>query len=269
MKTKIPLFRGDTEPVQLDIIFQLLGSPPAPLLQRYQLLPQWAKMDFTKQYEPTTNVATTSSSASVATATKVVSKLRARYPTLELAGVSLLERLLDLDPQTRISAEEALKEPYFTAGPVPEPHELAPLSVEPVTEFLDQERLKREHEARRLAAEESQRAKEKEKEKEKEPHRERDRSYHLHHHHHGSGAGPSTTSSATAGTGAAGGRHHHHHHSGPPHSTTGGRGRAPVGESKYKIIKPVRPPATAAATATGGAMDVPAPSQDPPPPPLI
>lgn len=103
MKTKIPVFRGDVEPTQLDIIFQMLGSPTAQLLERYALLPDWGKMNVTKSYEK--------------------SKLRSRYPSLEPLGLALFEKLLDIDPQKRISAENALKEPYFTVGRVLEPEE--------------------------------------------------------------------------------------------------------------------------------------------------
>jgi hypothetical protein len=91
-------------------------------------------MEFTKQYDPFTTVSNSTNSSSTSSSnsssnvnaagkTITISKLRARYPSLEPAGVGLLERLLDLDPNTRVTAEQALKDLYFIAGPVAEPHE--------------------------------------------------------------------------------------------------------------------------------------------------
>jgi serine/threonine protein kinase len=40
-------------------------------------------------------------------------------PVLSLSGLDLLNSLLDYDPQTRITAEEALQHPYFKESPLP------------------------------------------------------------------------------------------------------------------------------------------------------
>ena len=103
MKTKIPVFRADTEAVQLDVIFKMLGSPSASLLERYTQFPSWSAMNVTKTYER--------------------SKLRSTYVNFDPLGMALFEKLLDLDPLVRISAENALKDPYFTSGHVAEPLE--------------------------------------------------------------------------------------------------------------------------------------------------
>eukprot|EP01035_Chromulina_nebulosa_P038082 gene38082-51435_t len=72
MKTKIPVFRADTEAVQLDVIFQMLGSPSPGLQERYSQLPSWSAMNVTKTYEK--------------------SRLRSRYPSFDPLGMSLFEK---------------------------------------------------------------------------------------------------------------------------------------------------------------------------------
>ena len=42
------------------------------------------------------------------------------------AGLALLEGMLTLDPERRITAEAALKHAYFHEAPEPKPHELMP-----------------------------------------------------------------------------------------------------------------------------------------------
>ena len=42
------------------------------------------------------------------------------------AGLALLEGMLTLDPERRITAEAALKHAYFREAPEPKPHELMP-----------------------------------------------------------------------------------------------------------------------------------------------
>ena len=41
------------------------------------------------------------------------SALQLRFPSLDGFGLDLLQRLLTLDPERRLSAEEALSHPYF------------------------------------------------------------------------------------------------------------------------------------------------------------
>jgi serine/threonine protein kinase len=50
---------------------------------------------------------------------------RERYPATENRGISLLERMLEFDPATRISASEALLDSYFDEIRIPE-HENVP-----------------------------------------------------------------------------------------------------------------------------------------------
>ncbi|KAH9944479.1 Pkinase-domain-containing protein [Epithele typhae] len=46
-------------------------------------------------------------------------QLRQKFPYITAAGIDLLSRLLAYDPEERISAEEALKHPYFSESPLP------------------------------------------------------------------------------------------------------------------------------------------------------
>jgi len=63
--------------------------------------------------------------------------------------LALLEKLLEVDPVTRITAANALNDPYFTNSEVTEPAKLQPFNVEPVTEWMEQERQKKEYEERK------------------------------------------------------------------------------------------------------------------------
>jgi cell division cycle 2-like protein len=46
-------------------------------------------------------------------------KLRSRFPYLTESGLDLLSKLLTFDPKQRITAEEALRHPYFVERPPP------------------------------------------------------------------------------------------------------------------------------------------------------
>ena len=51
MRTKRPLFTGENEAVQAEIIFAMLGSPKDELLAFYRGLPDWEKLNVKTTHE--------------------------------------------------------------------------------------------------------------------------------------------------------------------------------------------------------------------------
>ncbi|CAO3624431.1 unnamed protein product [Mucor hiemalis] len=99
------LLPGRSEIDQLDRIFKLLGSPTEEIWPGYLELPH-AK-NIAPVYQP-------------------YSSLRSKFTILTQAGLDLLSRLLTYDPSKRITAEEALKHPYFNESPAPKDPSLFP-----------------------------------------------------------------------------------------------------------------------------------------------
>lgn len=103
MRTRVAMFRGENEAMQFDLIHQMCGSPGSPeLMQKYRSLPDWEKMNFNRQYP---------------------SKLQSSYVFSEPTANGMLEDLLCLDPDKRITATKALTHPYFTQSAAPEADE--------------------------------------------------------------------------------------------------------------------------------------------------
>jgi serine/threonine protein kinase len=95
------LFCAGTEQEIIELIFRLLGSPKESLLDSYKSYPDWEKMNFTKQYP---------------------SQLNNQFGRhFDHIGIALLDRLLDLDPSTRITAKDALQHLYFAPEKMVEP----------------------------------------------------------------------------------------------------------------------------------------------------
>ncbi|KAI9208046.1 kinase-like domain-containing protein [Polychytrium aggregatum] len=91
MATGRPLFMGTSVKDQLHKIFKITGTPDEKTWPKITELPDW-KLGFP-------------------IFTKV--KLDALFPKLDANGIDLLSRLIECQPEKRISAEKALQHPFF------------------------------------------------------------------------------------------------------------------------------------------------------------
>lgn len=88
------ILTGDTVARQLDLVQQLCGTPTGDLARKYETMIDWAKYGsiFNTYYPP---------------------KIKKRFDGFEPLGVALIERMLDMNPTTRISATDSLASEYF------------------------------------------------------------------------------------------------------------------------------------------------------------
>ncbi|KAG8904177.1 hypothetical protein FRB99_002125 [Tulasnella sp. 403] len=93
-----PLFQGRSELDMLSLIVRLRGSPTEESWPGFSKLPLTKTLNIPFQSYPT---------------------LRSRFKYLSDAGIDLMSRLLTYDPAQRITAEEAMKHPYFREAPLP------------------------------------------------------------------------------------------------------------------------------------------------------
>lgn len=93
-----PLVAGTSEGDQLDRIFRLLGTPTQADYPGIIDLPEYHPTNL-PMYPPPPNGFT------------------GLVPTLDANGVDLLSKMLQYDPARRITAEEALRHPFFYDGP--------------------------------------------------------------------------------------------------------------------------------------------------------
>ena len=121
---KEPLLPGRGELDQIGLIFRLLGTPTATdesspnYWPGSSKLPELQKVPFMK-HQPRAHLREKFKrgvSFSGASASSAISD----------AGLALLEGMLTLDPERRITAEAALKHAYSHEAPEPKPHELMP-----------------------------------------------------------------------------------------------------------------------------------------------
>jgi serine/threonine protein kinase len=103
MRTRVAMFCGSNEAAQLDLIFQLTGYPQGDALRAYETIPTWSNFTPCTSYQ-------NAFVAKYGTAAPGKSKL------LDAVGIDLLQKLLDVNPNTRISAEVALQHDYFRSG---------------------------------------------------------------------------------------------------------------------------------------------------------
>ncbi|OMJ25941.1 Cyclin-dependent kinase 11B [Smittium culicis] len=95
---KSPLFPGRSEIDQISKIFTLLGSPTQENWPQFSALPNSKLFNLSKSYKPV---------------------LRKKFTNMTQSGIDLLCSLLDYNPDTRISARDALNHPYFSEHPLP------------------------------------------------------------------------------------------------------------------------------------------------------
>jgi len=91
MFLKIPLFQGDSEIDQLNVMFRILGTPSETVWPGVTRLPNY-KQNFTK-CEPT--------------------PLENIFPGFDEDGLDLLGQMLQYQPEKRITAKNAIKHPFF------------------------------------------------------------------------------------------------------------------------------------------------------------
>lgn len=94
-----PVFAGQTEAEQLELICRLLGTPNDKIWPGFQ------------DYQ--------NSSTPVSLPHYPYSQLTHEYHMLSSAGLNLLSRLLTYDPSKRITASKALQHPWFSEQPLP------------------------------------------------------------------------------------------------------------------------------------------------------
>jgi hypothetical protein len=135
---------GSTDVQQLELIYQLIGSPEGATRDLLQTYPEWERMQIADKY---------------------TSKLHVKFGSkMDGDALSLLEKMLKISPLERISAKDALKTSYFwgsESGLGIDPM----LQVDPskLTEFQIENGHEFERKQVRLAAEEREKVKSKER----------------------------------------------------------------------------------------------------------
>ena len=104
---KQPLIQGKSETEQLDLIFRLMGTP------NEKNWPDWKNLKYARNLQFNQYIG---------------NRLHEKFPKTIISekGLNLLEEMLMLDPNQRISASKALNHEWFKEGPPPQSLELMP-----------------------------------------------------------------------------------------------------------------------------------------------
>lgn len=138
MLTRTAMLQGRDEANQLELIYQLLGTPSGALAEKFEqetfamkgkgerekMYPNWDKFKFQDTYP---------------------GRLRKTYASLDNNSLALLENLMDMNPSTRASASAALDFEYFWSEDIPPPQQLPRLSVDGMTVTNEMDSMKRKH----------------------------------------------------------------------------------------------------------------------------
>ena len=103
------LFPGREEMHQLELIYQLCGTPSGEVEEEYKKFKLYDKMNIAQTYR---------------------NKIQKKYHDFGATSLSLLESMLDMHPMKRITAEKALMSDYFWTDICPEPEILPRFQVE-------------------------------------------------------------------------------------------------------------------------------------------
>jgi serine/threonine protein kinase len=131
----IPLFNGQSEIESLFKIFRLTGSPESEQTGSQEVnivAPKWKRIPFTHVLgqESEINELIEAFIPQRESAFKILVELKHK---LGLEGLDLLQRLLDLNPRRRISAEQALRHKFFDQQRYLDCDQLPPLLAESYT----------------------------------------------------------------------------------------------------------------------------------------
>ena len=108
--TREPLLQGRNEVDELSKIFELCGVPTEESWPAFRRLPNARALRL-----PPKNATLVAGSV-----------IRAKFPLLTTAGVALLNGLLALDPERRLTAKEVLAHEYFRQDPKPKQEAMFP-----------------------------------------------------------------------------------------------------------------------------------------------
>lgn len=130
--TRKPLFPGKDETEQLDLIFQVMGTPNDETWRDWRQLPAASLVSETRVYHPQLE--------------HYFRKMARHYRApCSPSIIDLLTSMLKLDPRERCTAEEALADKWFQEEPIACRKQDLPKSVEPTHEFQAKRRRQAMH----------------------------------------------------------------------------------------------------------------------------